>query len=204
MGLEQRQKRGDGGLGGDASVHGDNSFARGGNAGDAVVGSGGHGGRARVQGDNSVAVGGGGGRGGISEGGRGGDAEAIGDNVAYAGGEGGEANQPDGRGGRGGRNGHFTLYGQDFQLPDGRWISEFGRGGDGAHSPRYRARMMVIEEILGKDILRHPLRSHVVAAGIIDLDTYAAVMEHLNNQLGGQGRSWRVRVTDGCFEFYEP
>lgn len=96
------------------------------------AGSGGRGGSAKV-GGNGVAIGGIGGRGGISGGGSGGDggsAEVSGDGFAM-GGEGGEAGQAD-RGGRGGRSPLEVLGVPNQQLPDGRWLWDLGRGGDGA------------------------------------------------------------------------
>lgn len=146
-----------------------------------------------------MAVGGPGGRGGLGEGSPGGHAVANGDNVIYAGGGGGESNQLDGRGGRGAQSGYFTLGLPDYRLPDGRWISEFGGGGDGGNSPRYAARLMVIGEILGRTITMH-----AASAGIQDDKTSDAILGQLNERLGRDQRAWRVRVTAGCFEFYEP
>jgi len=162
------------------------------------VGPGGPGGDAHVQGNDSMAVGGPGGRGGLGEGGRGGDAVVRCDNMTYAGGEGGESHQPDGRGGRGGQSGYFTLGLPDYRLPDGRWISEFGGGGSSGHSPQYAARLMVIEEVLG-----HTITMHAASAGIRDAETSNAILGQLNERLGRDRRKWRVRITAGCFEFYE-
>jgi hypothetical protein len=198
MSMKKEPARGDGGRGGNARIRGHDSTARGGDGGEGVIGSGGPGGDAEVEGDRSTAVGGPGGRGGLGEGGPGGPATARGDNVTCAGGEGGEANQPDGRGGRGGRSGYVTLGQPDFQLPGGRWISEFGRGGDGGHSLQYAARLMVIEEILGRPITRN-----AISAGIHDSETAVAILNQLNERLNRDNHSWRVRVTAECFEFYE-
>ncbi len=179
--------------GGNARVRGNNSSATGGDAGETVVEPGGDGGNAEVEGNDSRAIGGPGGRGGLGEGGRGGDAVARGEKVLVVGGEGGEANQPDGRGGRGGRSGFHFAGKEDMQLPDGRWLSEFGRGGDGAHSTQYAARLMVIEELLGRQ-----LGMRAESAGLTNVD-----LEQLNARLRTDNRNWRVRITAGCFEFYE-
>lgn len=140
------------------------------------------------------------GRGGLGGGGRGGDAVVRGDNITSAGGEGGEANQPDGRGGRGGKSGYFTLGLPDYQLPDGRWISEFGGGGNGGHSPQYAARLMAIEEVLG-----HTITMHAASAGIRDDETSDAVLSQLNERLGRDQRTWRfgLRLDVSSFTSFE-
>lgn len=93
-------------------------------------GSGGAGGKATVSG-NGTALGGPGGKGGsFGQGGKGGDAHVKGDGFA-AGGEGGEAGQFD-RGGKGGRSAAEVHGIPNRQLPDGSWLWDYGRGGDGA------------------------------------------------------------------------
>lgn len=93
---------------------------------------GGRGGNAKVNGTNSTAIGGlGGGGGPLGKGGDGGSAEAIGDNCFAMGGEGGEAGQLD-RGGKGGRSPFEILGHENIQLPDGSFLWDKGRGGDGA------------------------------------------------------------------------
>ncbi|GAA1153973.1 hypothetical protein GCM10009630_60220 [Kribbella jejuensis] len=88
-------------------------------------GQGGRGGAATV-GGTGLAVGGPGGGGGPSgAGGDGGSAEVGGDGWAF-GGEGGGAD------GRGGRSGYELAGLPNFQLPDGTWMYDIGRGGDGA------------------------------------------------------------------------
>ena len=189
-------KFGAGGRGGDATVFGTESAAKGGRGGDGNVGPGGKGGDATVLGNRSYAHGGMGGRGGVGEGGPGGDAAVQADDTLMVGGNGGEAGQPDGRGGRGGSSPWLTLGAPDFQLPDGRWISEFGRGGDGAHSPQHEARLMVIEELLDEFGVRHRRignHTHFVVT--------AELLEALNDRLNRRG--WRVEVVDGCFSFYD-
>lgn len=97
-------------------------------------GRGGAGGVASVSGDG-IGIGGKGGAGGVSgAGGTGGSATVSGGGLAV-GGEGGEAGQAD-RGGRGGRSGYGLLGLPDKQLPDGTWLSDAGRGGDGAGPPK--------------------------------------------------------------------
>ncbi len=188
---------GDGGRGGRARVSGQRSTARGGNGGEGVIGSGGPGGDADVVGNNSTAVGGPGGRGGLGEGGPGMNVVVRGDNTTSAGGEGGESNQPDGRGGRGGRSGYFTLNRPADHLLDD-WMSYYGRGGDAGHSPQYAARLMVIQEILGRKTTMY-----AESAGIREHDTGSGILDRVNAQLVRDGHAWRVRVTAGCFEFYD-
>jgi hypothetical protein len=94
------------------------------------VGTGGKGGNATAE-ENGFAKGGPGGRGGPwGSGGNGGDAHAKGNAVAL-GGEGGEAAQFD-RGGKGGRSAAEIHGIPNRQLPDGSWLWDYGRGGDGA------------------------------------------------------------------------
>lgn len=94
------------------------------------TGMGGAGGNAKV--GNGYAIGGKGGRGGVpgsGSGGAGGDAEAV--SGLALGGEGGDAGQSDG-GGKGGRSGFEVLGRPNYQFPDGTWLWDYGRGGDGA------------------------------------------------------------------------
>ncbi len=92
---------------------------------------GGSGGHARVAGSGTAIGGAGGNAGapGAGQGGNGGSAEVEGDGFAL-GGEGGEAGQAD-RGGRGGRSPLEVLGVPNQQLPDGSWLWDKGRGGDG-------------------------------------------------------------------------
>ncbi len=81
--------------------------------------------------DTGFAKGGPGGRGGPwGPGGNGGDAHAKGNAIAL-GGEGGEAGQLD-RGGNGGRSAAEVHGILNRQLPDGSWLWNYSRGGDGA------------------------------------------------------------------------
>jgi hypothetical protein len=77
-------------------------------------------------------------------------------------------------------------------------LSEFGRGGDGAHSPQYAARLMVIEEILGRSI-----SMRAASAGVENSKTAAAILDQLNERLARDQHAWRVRITAECFEFYD-
>lgn len=98
------------------------------------TGIGGAGGSAKV--GSGYAIGGKGGRGGVpgsGSAGAGGNAEVAGEGLAL-GGEGGDAGQAD-SGGKGGRNGFEVLGVPNYQFPDGSWLWEFGRGGDGAGPP---------------------------------------------------------------------
>ncbi len=93
---------------------------------------GGRGGNAKVNGANSTAIGGLGGGGGLyGKGGDGGSAEVVGNNGFSMGGEGGEAGQLD-RGGRGGRSPMEILGIKNTQLPDGTFLWDYGRGGNGS------------------------------------------------------------------------
>lgn len=95
-----------------------------------LIGAGGKGGNAIAE-DNGFAKGGPGGRGGPwSPGGEGGDAHAKG-NATALGREGGEAGQYE-RGGKGGRSAAEVHGIPNSQLPDGSWLWDYGRGGDGA------------------------------------------------------------------------
>lgn len=97
--------------------------------------NGGKGGDAKAIGKNSVAVGGKGGEGGPGgKGGDGGTASVIGDNSFAMGGEGGEAGQTN-RGGRGGRSPIEILGIENRKLPDGTFLWDYGRGGDGGNPP---------------------------------------------------------------------
>ena len=94
-------------------------------------GTGGAGGSVKV--GSGYGIGGKGGRGGVSgsgSGGAGGNVEIEGEGFGL-GGEGGDAGQAD-SGGKGGRSPFEVLGVPNYQLPDGRWLWEFGRGGDGA------------------------------------------------------------------------
>jgi hypothetical protein len=93
-------------------------------------GQGGRGGNASVGGHGTALGGKGGGAGLSGRGGDGGDAQVRGDGIAL-GGEGGEAGQAD-RGGRGGRSPLEVLGIPNRQLPDGSWLWDYGKGGDGA------------------------------------------------------------------------
>jgi hypothetical protein len=96
------------------------------------IGSGGHGGNAKVIGQNGIAYGGNAGKGGIGgKGGDGGNAEAKGDNSFAMGGEGGDAGQSNGKGGKGGRGPAEVLGLPNIKLPDGTFLWDIGKGGDG-------------------------------------------------------------------------
>jgi hypothetical protein len=69
---------------------------------------------------------------------------------------GGEAGQPDGRGGRGGRNGLEAAGFPNGQLPDGTWLSDYGRGGSGANTIEYNARLVTIEKLRAEYSATHP------------------------------------------------
>ncbi|WP_440972614.1 hypothetical protein [Pseudomonas koreensis] len=101
-------------------------------------GKGGEGGHAKAgSGQAYGGAGGGGGMNGGGDGGSGGSAEVTGYGVAV-GGNGGEAGQANRRG-KGGRAPAEALGLLNIQLPDGRQLWDFGKGGDGgpSQSPQY-------------------------------------------------------------------
>jgi hypothetical protein len=181
-----------GGSGGDAEALAGGA-AIGGIGGDAgPFGHGGHGGKAKSDGEGSWALGGPGGRGGVGPGQSGGDATALSGGFV-AGGEGGAAEQPDGRGGRGGRSFPHWL-GLDFpRLPDGRYP---GEGGRGANSAAYDGKAATIRQLLREYYNSEPTPISIP-------DTNAAVpLYWLNTRLEQMGTDWRVRIDDGELEFF--
>jgi hypothetical protein len=114
-------------------------------------GRGGDGGSGKIVGGEGVIIGGTGGSGGPVGAGRGGDGGSgsiSGGGGLIIGGAGGEAGQY-GRGGRGGMS-PLAAFGLDgFILPDGRRLSDFGRGGDGAAPPiQHQGRLYRLSELL--------------------------------------------------------
>jgi len=197
-----------GGTGGNAEVEGDYSSAQGGDAGQAVQQPGGRGGHAKVRGNHSIAVGGKGGRGGVTPGSPGGDVEIVGDFGGAWGGQGGEAPQADGRGGRGGRSG-----GADFDLsmftgqvhrpqhikwPYGEPVTEYGRGGDSADTPQYRARRIIVENLKRCEFGRRSLDINEAW-----WDRKIVSVDWINRCLVHQGHAWQMRVVDDEYEFFD-
>ncbi len=195
---------GTGGDGGHAEVDGDHSSASGGLGGDAVIGDGGRGGDARVVGNQSNAIGGRGGRGGIGPGQPGGDVEVHGDDQFSVGGQGGEANQPDGRGGRGGRA-HLasTLLGLPdrghIKPPYGQAHNEPGRGGDAPDTPQYMARKLIIMGLKERYFIAKSIEPCNLAT--IWYDRSVVPPEWLNETLALRGHRWRVDVVDQEYVF---
>lgn len=183
-----------GGRGGDASAH-EGGMAHGGLGGDAGShGPGGRGGNAMAHGRGSGAIGGRGGRGGAASGGAGGDASNSWGSGIVQGGGGGEAGQIDGRGGRGG----YTIERggpHDHQLPDGRWLSDFGRGGNGANSAEYDARLQIIRKLRTRYADQHVDHNPGTPPN-------ARCLAWMNAELRVLGEVWQVRITDGMYEFY--
>jgi hypothetical protein len=185
-----------GGSGGSASAE-SGGKAFGGTGGPAgPIGSGGAGGDAHADGPNSVAIGGPGGGGGVGLGGPGGSVQA-GSGGLVAGGEGGEAGQPDGRGGRGGRNGLEAAGIPNRQLPDGIWLWDYGRGGNGGSTSEYVENLAVIEHLRAEYILAH---SGQPETSLHQIQSVPA--DWLNGELQKRGETWRVRVRNGEYEFY--
>ncbi|HVZ47064.1 MAG TPA: hypothetical protein VHA82_24870 [Ramlibacter sp.] len=183
-------------------VEGNASTAMGGDAGDTVIGPGGSGGLARVVGDRSHAFGGRGGRGGVGSGGPGGDAEVLGDDSSCYGGNGGEANQRDGRGGRGGtpHKAVFDMMGlpyRDMKLP--YWAPNLipGRGGDAGDSPQHIARRLIVEELK----LRYFAASGVTYDRMdVWFDREIVPLAWLNAQLRADGHEWSAAIVDQEYE----
>jgi hypothetical protein len=192
-----------GAKGGDSNVVGNDSNAIGGDAGESVVEPGGSGGNATVRGNNSIAAGGRGGRGGIAPGGNGGHAAVDGDNAAYIGGDGGEGGQADGRGGRGAKSTLHRAIELGMIRPENWGLRDvdtftYGAGGDGACSPQYTARLMIVSAFVGKN-----LSIRASSAGITDAAAAEAFAAHVNGHLEAKNHDWCLRITDGCFEFVD-
>jgi hypothetical protein len=185
---------------GGSALAANHGIAIGGNAGNAgnpgSIALGGTGGNAEAAGPGSYAAGGPGGRGGAIPGGPGGNAVASGGGMAL-GGQGGEAPQPDGRGGRGVQNGLIAHGFPDQLLPNGHWISEYGRGGNGSNAPQYNERLNIIGELNAEYMKAHPK-----LGGDHWTSKTAVPLEWLNRRLTQLGKDWRVRITDGEYEFY--
>ncbi len=185
-----------GGRGGDAEARSGGS-AVGGTGGEAgPFGDGGRGGNAIAFDGTSLAIGGNGGRGGVGSGSPGGDTTgSVGDTVI--GGDGGEAPQPDGRGGRGGRNRAVELLGMAHAMPrlsDGR---SPGEGGRGANSPGYDGKVATVKSLLGDYYNQQP-------TPISFSDRHAAVpLDWLNACLLQMGVPWRVQLEEGEFTFVD-
>jgi hypothetical protein len=185
-----------GGRGGDAEAK-SGGAAVGGTGGDAgPSGDGGRGGNAFASDGTSLAIGGKGGRGGVVTGGPGGNTTgSIGDIVI--GGDGGEAPQPDGRGGRGGRNSALHLLGLAHEiprLPDGRYP---GEGGRGANSPEYDGKVATVKSLLRDYYDRLP-------TPVSFPDRHAAVpLDWLNARLLQMGVPWRVQLDEVEFTFID-
>jgi len=97
---------------------------------------GGKGGDAKVVGDHGVAIGGDGGADGLGgPGGPGGDATVEGFKGRAVGGRGGDAGKEKWQGGKGGRSALEALGIPNVLLPDGTWLWDRGKGGDGADIP---------------------------------------------------------------------
>lgn len=192
-----------GGPGGDAEVEGDDSSAEGGAGGQGVVGDGGRGGHARVLGDRSYAVGGKGGRGGLGPGQPGMDVFVEQDDVFSVGGQGGEANQIDGRGGRGGRAYLANLFGDvdrgHIKPPYGRPHTEPGRGGDAPDTPQYMARKLILLAIKERYFVEKEILPR--DADTVWYDRTIVPLSWMNETLHIRGYCWRVSVVDDEYEF---
>lgn len=197
--------------GGDARVDGHSSEAIGGDAGQSVIGPGGRGGHAIVRGNNSRAIGGRGGRGGLGPGGNGGDALATGDNSVSFGGDGGEANQADGRGGRGGMPNVHALAAmvEDFgvvldisrvHMRAPYWVPNTipGSGGHGADSIQHKARRLILEELKVRYFADH---GRSVDRVEVWYDREVVPLDWLNLRLQTDGHAWSVSVVDHEYEF---
>lgn len=181
--LAENGGKAEGGRGGDAGSHGDGGF----------------GGNAIATGLNSEAYAGPGGRGGINSGSPGGDA-ILHQPPPYAlyariwGGEGGESAQPDGRGGRGGRS-PIEIFGLDisYRLPDGRCP---GEGGRGANTPEFDGKVTTINRLY-----REYLNLNSLEPNSSKGNDSTTTIDWLNQRLQQMNTIWRVRITNGEYEF---
>lgn len=200
---KQKLNKGTGGTGGNAEVHGDHSSAVGGRGGDAVIGDGGRGGNARVTGNRSTGIGGRGGRGGVGPGQSGGDVHVEHDDMLSVGGHGGEANQPDGRGGRGGRAFGAPIFGGldrgHIKPPYGRAHTEPGRGGDAPDSPQYMARKLIVIALKERFFIEAAIEPR--DQDTVWYDRTVVPLDWLNETLRLRGHRWTVSVVDGEYEF---
>lgn len=131
--------------------------------------------------------------------------EVDGDNQHARGGDGGEANQPGGRGGRGGASPitdeHREAFGLPKSRPHMRWpygepITEPGRGGDGADTPQYKARRLIIE-----DFKTQYFRSLGLPLTDVWWDREVVPLEWLNTKLENEDFGWSVAVVADEYEF---
>lgn len=193
-----------GGRGGNAIAEGDESTAVGGDAGQFNGMPGGRGGDARATLLGSTIIGGKGGRGGIEEGMPGMDVSDAGLSGGFSlrleGGMGGESSQRDGRGGRGGLSGGAErlqeLLGRDPRPHMSRpyWLGgpvEYGRGGDGADTPQYQARRLIVEMIKAE---------HQCAPSYFTTEVWYQREEvdalKINLALERMGAGWRISIED--------
>lgn len=215
---------GGGGDGGHATVAADRGHARGGPGGRGGVHPGGKGGDAHILPDHAsledripvgprdtyisidgkiLALARGGQNG--DEGGGGGDAYTVGGDSFVAGGQGGEAPQGDGRGGRGGQtpipDSFAQLMGMRRRPAHMRWpyyepVTEPGRGADGADTPQYKARRLIVEQIKRRYFARQGLPLDEVW-----WDRAVVPITWINEQLEAEGHQWRTSVVDDEYEF---
>lgn len=195
-----------GATGGDAEVTGDHSTARGGDAGQSRAAPGGRGGNASVKGNNSNAAGGRGGHGGLGQGGPGGDAHVIGDNSGCLGGNGGEANQEDGRGGRGGAAQGMEFLGfcqrrAGMKLPYGEPNNFPGRGGDGPDTLQHMARRLIVEDLKLRFFIKNRLTRKDVHH--IWYDREEVPLAWINSRLEAEEHKWRAAIVADEYAFSE-
>jgi hypothetical protein len=74
----------------------------------------------------------------------------------------------------------------------------YGAGGDGACSPQYTARLKIVSLLVGKD-----LGIRASSAGITDAAATEEFAARVNGHLEGKNYDWRLRIIDGCFEFFD-
>ena len=160
--------------GGNATARGERSKAIGGDAGPTGNAPGGRGGDVDISQSGMTAVGGQGGGGGVGPGMPGMDVDDSWGNPDYAeGGMGGEANQPDGRGGRGGQApGYEEICRALGKTPRPHmkrpyWPDDedvhVGRGGDAPDTPQYKARRLIVELLKADQVGTNRGLGHEVA-----------------------------------------
>jgi len=154
-----------------------------GNLNKSPTGVGGEGGSGIVNGNRGVVIGGRGGSGGVAGiGGKGGGGIVNGDDGLVIGVHGGCCATADGRGGRGAR-GPTERVGFSTEM----W--GYGRGGSGANSPEYEARIETLRIFRTEYMTRFPDDAPYINSGIEQVP-----VDWINQRLAECGKDWRVTI----------
>jgi hypothetical protein len=86
-----------------------------------------------------------------------------------------------------------------MRVPYGEPNEEFGRGGDGADSPQYTARRLIIEHLKDSYFRANSIAIH--RKHEVWYDRAVVPIAWLNEQLALEGHRWRVTVVDYEYEF---